>query len=159
MGSDQHLPGGMATFASTRGTLTRIDCIAAPAIMLARLILCRFLVKSGIPWQVIRSIRRHDHSPAIAVFQNHAELEQVKEEPTWSVEAINAWTNGWKRPEVIGAIVKALEENKAKFDHFVDNVKTADARLFGPKKGNGKTSLPMNTAPNISLGYQISRFV
>ena len=65
----------------------------------------------------------------MAVFQNRAELEQVKEEPTWSVEAINAcWTNGWKRLEVTGAIAKALEENKAKFDHLVDNVKTADAR-------------------------------
>ena len=70
----------------------------------------------------------------MAVFQNRAEPEQAKEELTWSGEAINAcWTNGWKRLEVIGAIVKALEENKAKFDHFVDNLKTADARLFGQK--------------------------
>ena len=43
-------------------------------------------------------------------------------------EAMNAcWTNGWKRPEVTGAIKEALEENKTKFDHLVDKEMTADA--------------------------------
>ena len=37
------------------------------------------------------------------------------------------WTTGWKRLEVTGAIEEALEENTAKFDHFVDTEKTADA--------------------------------
>ena len=37
------------------------------------------------------------------------------------------WTNGWKNPEVSGAVEEALEENNAKFDHFVDTGKAADA--------------------------------
>ena len=36
-------------------------------------------------------------------------------------------TAGWKGLEVTGGIEKALEENKAKFDHLVDTEKTADA--------------------------------
>ena len=49
--------------------MTRIDCIAAPADMLARLRLCRVLVGTGIRLQLVRSTQRHDHSPVIAVFQ------------------------------------------------------------------------------------------
>ena len=52
--------GGEATFGSTRGTLPRIDHIAAPAKM-AKLNLCRVQVRTGIRQQLIRSTRRHDH--------------------------------------------------------------------------------------------------
>ena len=56
------------------------------------------------------------------------EQEKAREEPAWFAEAMNAcWTTGWKRLEVTGAIEEALEENTAKFDHFVDTEKTADA--------------------------------
>ena len=119
---------GEATFASTRGTLTRIDNIAAPAEILTRLNLCRVLVRTGIRLRLIRSTRRHDHSLVIAVFQKKTEQVKAREEPAWSAEATNAcWTSEWKRLEVIGAIEEALEENTAKFDHFVDSEKMADA--------------------------------
>ena len=61
--------GGEETFTSTRGALTRIDCIAAPAEMLPWLNLCRVLLTTGIRLQVVKSIHRHDHSPVTAVFQ------------------------------------------------------------------------------------------
>ena len=61
--------GREATFASTRGTLTRIDYIAALAEMLARLHLCRVFLRTGIKLQLTRSTRRHDHTPEIAVFK------------------------------------------------------------------------------------------
>ena len=35
--------------------------------------------------------------------------------------------NGWKRPEVIGALEEALQEKKAGFDRLVDSEKTADS--------------------------------
>ena len=60
--------GGEATFVSTRGNMTSIEYIAAPADMLARLRLCRVLVKNGIRLQLVRSTQSHDHSPVIAVF-------------------------------------------------------------------------------------------
>ena len=116
--------GGEPTFASTRGTLTRIDQIAAPADTLARLSLCRVLVRTGIRVQLIRSIRRHDHS--LVTREKSPKQERTKYEPTWSAEDMNAfWTSGWKRPEVVGAVEKAPEENKAKFDHLVDTEKMA----------------------------------
>ena len=71
-----------ATFASTTGTLTRIDYIAAPAQMLARLTLRRVLARIGIRLELTRSTRRHDRSPAMAVFQTRSEQEEAKEEPT-----------------------------------------------------------------------------
>ena len=60
--------GGEATFVSTRGTMTSIEYIAAPGDMLARLRLCRALVRTGIRLQLVRSTQRHDHSLVIAVF-------------------------------------------------------------------------------------------
>ena len=69
--------GGEATFPSTRGTLTRIDYIAAPVEMLARLNLCRVLVRTGIRLQLMRSTRRHDHFPV----KQKTEQEKAREEP------------------------------------------------------------------------------
>ena len=60
--------GGEATFVSTRGTMTSIEYIAAPADMLARLRLCRALVRTGTRLQLVRRTQRHDHSLVIAVF-------------------------------------------------------------------------------------------
>ena len=60
--------GGEATFVSTRGIMTSIEYIAAPADMLARLRLCRELVRIGIKLQQVGSTQSHDHSPVIAVF-------------------------------------------------------------------------------------------
>ena len=64
--------GGEATFASTRGAVTRIDCIAAPAEMLARLNLFR------IRLQLTRSTRGHDHSLVIAVCQKQRKKKREK---------------------------------------------------------------------------------
>ena len=61
--------GREATFASTRGRFTSIDCIAAPAHVLARLRLCRVVVRDGMRLQLVRSTQGHDHSLVIAVFQ------------------------------------------------------------------------------------------
>ena len=105
------------TFASTRETLTRIDHIAAPAVMLARLRLCRVLVRTGTRLQLVRRTQRHDHSPVIAVSQGNQGKEKARDEPAWSAEAINAfWMTGWERPEVIGALKEAFQEKKAEFD-------------------------------------------
>ena len=81
---------GEATIASTRGTLTRIDYIARSAEMLARWILCRVLVRTGIRLQLRRSTRRHDHSPVIAVFLKETEQKKARKQPAWSAEAMNA---------------------------------------------------------------------
>ena len=112
--------GGEATFARTRRTFTRIDYIAAPADMLARLRLCRVLVRTGIRLQLFRSTQRHDHSPVIAVFPRDQWKERARDEPAWSAKATDAcWWNGWKRSEVIGAIEEALPDEKAEFDRLV----------------------------------------
>ena len=77
---------------------------------------------------MVRGIRRHDHSPVIAVFQTCSKQEKATEEPAWSAEAMNAcWTVGWNRQEVTGAIEQALGVRKVKFDHLVDTEKTAGA--------------------------------
>ena len=120
--------GGEATYASTRRTFTRIDHIAAPADMLARLRLSRVLVRTEIRLQLVRSTQRCDHSPVIAVFQRDSWKEKSRNEPAWSAEASNAcWMTGWKRPEVIGALEEALQEKKAEFDRLVDSEKTPDS--------------------------------
>ena len=109
--------GGEATFSSTKGTLTQIDYIAALAEMLLQADQCWVLVRTAIRLQVVKSIHRHDHWRVIAVFQECSRRERTRQEPAWSAQAINAcWTAGRKRPEVVGAVVQALEEKKAKFD-------------------------------------------
>ena len=75
--------------------------------------------------QLVRRTQRHDHSPVIAVFQGNEGKEKARYEPAWSAEATNAsWMNGWKRPEVTGALCEAFQENKAEFDRLVDSEKT-----------------------------------
>ena len=86
--------GGEATFASTRGTLTRIDYIAAPADLLARLRLCRVLVRTGISLQLVRSTQRYDHSSVIGVFQRDSWKERARDERAWSADATNACLDG-----------------------------------------------------------------
>ena len=118
--------GGEATFASKRGTLTRIDYIAAPEDVLALLRLCRALVRTGIRLQLVRSTQRHHHFPVIAVFHIDQWKEKARDETAWSREALNAcWMNGWKRLEVMEAHEEAPQEKKADFDRLVDSEKTA----------------------------------
>ena len=50
--------GGEATFASTRGTLTRIDYITVPAEMLGRLNLCRVVVRKN--WNTAAAEKEHE---------------------------------------------------------------------------------------------------
>ena len=122
--------GGEATFARTRRTQTRLDHIAASADLLARLRLRRVLVRTGIWLQLTRSTQRHDHSPVFAVFQRNQVKEQTRDEPAWSAEAINAcWMNGWKRPEVIGA----LEAADAINDFFIQTVTKAVQPLLAKR--------------------------
>ena len=109
--------GGEATFASTRGTLTRIYYIASPADLLARLRLCRVLFTTGIRLQLVRSTQRHDHSPVLAVFQRDQWKDRARDEPAWSAEASNAcWMTGWKRRFVAP---EAIQKKKAEFDRLV----------------------------------------
>ena len=67
-----------ATFVSMRGTMTRIDCIAALADMLAQLRLCRVLVRTGIRVQLVRSTQRYDNSLVNVVFQRDQWRERAR---------------------------------------------------------------------------------
>ena len=109
--------GGEATFASTRGALTPIDYLAAPAEMLSRLDLCRQ------NWNPTATGK--DQTDTRQTFQLQQSLKHVPSNKKREKSA--CWTAGWKTPEVKGAIEKALEENMAKFDHIVDTEKMADA--------------------------------
>ena len=112
--------GGEATFACTKGALTRIVCIAAPAEMLAAELVPN-TAAVGKEHAKARSLSCDCGLPK-------TEQENAREEPAWSAEAMQScWTTGWKRLEVTGAIEEALEENKAKFDHLEETEKTADA--------------------------------
>ena len=110
-----------------RGTLTRINHIAAPADMLPRLDHYRVLVRTGIRLQVPRSIRRHDLSSDSSLPRVLKATEREKTQHDQQRPINSCWTAGRTRPEVIGAVEQALEEKKAKFDDLVDTEKTADA--------------------------------
>ena len=76
-------------------TLTRIDDTAAPAEMLPRLDLCRVLVGTGIPLQLVRSTRRHGESLVIAVFSNMLRARTSEKRASIASRGHECVLDGW----------------------------------------------------------------